>query len=64
MRVYPHLGPVVEAGAAHRAGTHREAERLDKVQLGAHGGTGARDVAGVLRNLRLVQDDVQDGAVA
>ena len=62
--MHGHLRPVVEAGAAHRALAHREAERLDEMQFGADRGAGARDVAGVLRNLRLEQNDVQDGAVA
>ena len=46
------------ARRARRVG-NIEAQRLDQMQHRACGGAGARDVAGVLRDLRLDQNDVQ-----
>ena len=53
---------IVEAGAAQQPVFHREAERLHQMQRGAGVGREADDVAGVGRNLRLDQDDVEHGA--
>lgn len=55
--------PVVEPGTFEVAIGDLEAEGSHKVEPCARSGTGARDVAGVLRDLRLEQHDVQNFVV-
>lgn len=50
--------PVVETGSFQLCIVDGKSERTDQMQCGARGGTGARDVAGVLRYLGLVEYDV------
>ena len=52
------LMPVVEPGAFELAVVNGKPHRFDDMQCGAGSGTGARDIAGVLRNFRLMQNDV------
>jgi hypothetical protein len=51
--------PVVEAGAAEVAVLEREAEAADQVERGAGRSAQAGDRPGVLRDLRLDEDDRQ-----
>ena len=51
--------PVVDAGAAHAALVDAEAERADEVEHRRGRGAEARDAAGVRRDLRLDEDDVE-----
>ena len=53
------LVPVVTAGTRELLAREAEAHRLHKVQPRARAGARPRDVARVLRNLRLYEDDVQ-----
>lgn len=55
--------PVVEPGTFEVAVGDLEAEGSHKVEPCARSGTGARDIAGVLRDLRLEQHDVQNFVV-
>ena len=50
--------PVVQTGALHAPVVELKAERFDQMQHTARRRTGARDVAGVLRDLRLDQNDI------
>ena len=52
--------PVVETGSLEVAVGDLEPERSHKVEPCARSGTGAGDVAGVLRNLRLKKHDIQN----
>jgi len=52
--------PVVEAGSFHAAVGDGEAERADEEEAGVGGGAGAGDVARVLGNLRLEEDDFHE----
>jgi len=51
--------PVVEAGAAEVVVVDAEPERANEPELRADGDAGAADAARVVRDLRLVQHDVQ-----
>ena len=55
--------PVVEPGALHGLVRNVEAERLDEVQPRTGRGAGARDVAAILRDLRLNEHDIQHGTI-
>ena len=50
--------PVVQTCAFHALVVEREAERLDQMQHAAGRRAGAGDIAGILRNLRLDQNDI------
>ena len=50
---------VVEAGAAHRLAVQAKSQRLHQVQLTTGVGREPNQVAGVRRNLRLEDDDVE-----
>jgi hypothetical protein len=52
---------VVQTGAAQFRVVQREAQRLDQVQSAAGIGAEPDDIAGVRRNLRLVEDDLEHG---
>ena len=52
-------GTFPNPGALQQAVLHREAQRLDQMQMAARVGAEADDVAGVRRNLRLEQDDME-----
>ena len=62
--VYAHFGQfgVVEARPPQLAAPKAEPERFDQVQPRAGIRAQADDVAGVGRNLRLVEDDLKHGA--
>jgi hypothetical protein len=47
---------IIEPGAAHVFILERKSERMDKVQIGAGIGAQAYNIAGVLGDLRLIQD--------
>ena len=51
--------PVIETGAAEVIVVNPEAERSNQPELGPDGDAGAADTAGVVGDLRLVEDDVQ-----
>ena len=51
--------PVVQTGAFELAVVDFKSQRFHQMQRSACGGAGTRDVAGVLRNLRLDQYDIQ-----
>ncbi len=55
--------PVVEAGAAEIVVVYAEAKGADEPQFCANGHAGSPDAAGVVRDLRLMEDDVQAGFV-
>lgn len=55
--------PVVEASTTDRGVVDVEAQRFYQPKLGSHGDTGAADVARVVVDLRLVEDDVEIGFV-
>ena len=55
--------PVIESRAFEVAVGDLEAEGSHEVESSARSGTGARDIAGVLRDLRLEQHDVQNFVV-
>lgn len=55
--------PVIEPGTFEVAVGDLKAEGSHKVEPCARSGTGARDIAGVLRDLRLEQHDVQNFVV-
>ena len=62
--IYAYLDqmPVVQPRALDRAVGNIKAEGLDEVQPRAGRGAGARDVAAVLRDLRLHKDDIEHKA--
>ncbi len=62
--VDPHLGKlaVVEAGASQPGVVQVEAERLDEVKIVAGVDAETHQIAGVRRNLRAVQHDVEHPA--
>ena len=51
--------PIVETGAPHRVLVDPEAELADQVQRAQGGRAKPRDIAGIRRNFRLDQDDVE-----
>ena len=51
--------PVVQSGAAEVPVVHAEAQRTDQPELGPDGHASPPDVAGVVGDFRLVEDDVQ-----
>jgi hypothetical protein len=53
---------VIESGAAHQAVFHGKAQRLDQVQAAARVGGQADHIAGVGRNLRRDENDMEHGA--
>lgn len=53
-------GPVIEAGSTEGVDGGVEAEGTDEVEGAAHGDAGATDIAGVVGDLGLVQDDVEE----
>ena len=53
--------PVIQARTLHPLIVNRKAERLDQVQHAARRRAGAGDVARVLRDLRLNQNNMQHG---
>ena len=55
----PHRVPIVEAGPLERAIVDRETEWFDQVQRAAGRGAQTRDVAGIGRDLRFDEHDVQ-----
>ena len=55
--------PVVQPRALDGAVGNVEAERLDEVQPRTGRGSGARDVAAILRDLRLNEHDIQHGTI-
>ena len=59
--MYIQLVPVIQPGALQFPVVNRKAQRADKVQGSACGGAGAGDVAGVLRYLRLMKNDMYAG---
>ena len=50
---------VIESGAAHPRVVDGETERVHEVQRGTDVGAHADHVAGVRRDLRLIEDDVE-----
>ena len=54
-----HHGPVVQPRPAHRPVADVEAQGPDQVEAAAGGGAGPGDIAGILRDLRFDQYDVQ-----
>ena len=62
-RVALHAGVfmVVQPGAAQLGIFHGKAQRLDQVQVAPCIGGQANDIAGVGRNLRLIQHDMKHG---
>lgn len=61
--INPHIDqmPVVQSRALDGAVRDVEAQRLDQMQHRAGRGTGTGDIAGVLRDLRRDENDVQHG---
>ena len=55
--------PVIEAGALQLPVGYLEAQRVHHMQGAAGAGAQARDIAGVGRDLGLVQDDVKVGGI-
>ncbi len=53
--------PVVHAGPFEIAVVQMEAEGRTEPRLGSGGDAGSSDVAGVLRDFRAVEDDVEAG---
>ena len=51
----------IEAGTAQPLFVHAEAQRMDQMQVGAGVGGETDDIAGVRRNLRFIEDDMQHG---
>ena len=51
--------PIIHAGSAEVPFVETKAQRADQPQLGADGHAGASDVAGVLRNVRLIKNNVE-----
>ena len=51
--------PVVKTSTLHRFVGNIEAQRSDQVQPTAGGSAGSGDVAAVLRDLRFVQNDIE-----
>ena len=58
---HPDQVPVVQTRPAHGALGYVKAQGADQMQPAAGGGAGAGDIAAVLRDLRLDEDDVQHG---
>ena len=56
-----HQGPIVEAGSAQLTVINLKSQRFNQVQLGSGGGAGAGHIAGVGRNLGLVENDPGHG---
>ena len=54
-----HHMPVVQSRPAHGPLGDVKSQRTDQVQAASRGGTGAGNVAAILRNLRLHQDNIQ-----
>ena len=54
--------PVIKSGALDRAVGNVKPERFDQMQPRTRAGTGAGDGAGIVRNLRLHQNDVYHSA--
>ncbi len=61
--LHAHIGPVVKAGAFEKLVRNAKSERFDKVKRRVGGGTGPGNVAGVLRNLRLIEKNGQTEAL-
>ena len=63
IQVVPHVKvhqvPVVQPRPLHRFFTDVKAQRLDQMEPCPRGGAGPGDVAGILRDLRLYQDDIE-----
>ena len=53
--------PVIQPRPLHRLVRNIEAQGADQMQSGPGDGAGAGDIAGVLGDLRLYQDDVDQG---
>jgi hypothetical protein len=54
-----HHGPVIQSGPADRFLTDVEAQRLYQMKAAAGGGTGAGNIAAVLRDLRFYKYNIQ-----
>jgi hypothetical protein len=54
-----HILPIVESRPAQRFVIDQEAEGLHQVQMGANGKAQPADIAGIWRDLRLDQDNVE-----
>lgn len=59
--MFTQLGPfvVIQAGTLELAVIQRKAERMEQMQTAAGIGAKAYDIAGVGRNLRLIQDNMK-----
>ena len=53
------MSPIIQAGASHLLLIHLESERPDKPEFRMDGDARAANIPGILRNLGLVQNDVQ-----
>jgi hypothetical protein len=57
-------GPVVEPGTAEGLDGGVEGQGMDEVERASRGDAGAPDVAGVVGDLGLVEDDLEEGSIA
>ncbi len=53
------MGPVIEAGAAHVFVIDGKPQRADQMQMAVHSNTGTRNVAGVLWNFWLYENNMK-----
>jgi len=54
------VGPIVHSGPAEMFFVQAESKRTDEPKLGTHGNASPPDIAGVLGNIWLVQNDMKD----